>query len=297
MCAHAEFLRAASKDADLAARLKHDYRTADLTEQDRRMLEFVEKLTLDPWLLARKDVAALQDAGFPDATILHIVLGSAHFNYLNRMADGIGIRFEYQTEIPEVVQRSSNPNSPGVATRDRVLREPESSGFAWIGFPESSDASTEREDGPRNLYRVMSANPDARHLAREWRSYQMKGTKRLEGRLRAQLGLYISGLNYCEYSSYWVAESLRSLGESHSICERLASGEPPPDVGSREQSLFTHARRLTQEPSSTKEEHIRQLRQSGFDDQSILQLTMLCSYFSFENRVALALGIPIESET
>jgi uncharacterized peroxidase-related enzyme len=293
--AHAEFLRAASKDADLAARLKQDYRTADLTEQDRRMLEFVEKLTLYPWLIVRKDVTALQEAGFPDATILHIVLGSAHFNYLNRMADGIGIRFEYQTEIPEVAQRSSNPKLPGVATQDRALREPESSGFAWIGFPESSDAPNE-SDGPRNLYRVMSANPDARQLAREWRSYQMKATTQLGGALRAQLGLYISGLNYCEYSSYWLAQSLKSLGESHSLCERLASGELPPSLGSCEQSLFAHARRLTQEPATTKEEHIQQLRRSGFDDQGILQLTMLCSYFSFENRVALALGISIESE-
>ena len=296
MSAHAEFLRAASKDVDLAARIKHDYRTADLTEQDRRMLEFVEKLTLYPWLLASKDVAALQDGGFPDVTILHIVLGSAHFNYLNRMADGIGIRFEYRTEIPEVVQRSSNPNSSGVATRDRPLREPESSGFAWIDFTESNNPPNET-DGPLNLYRVMSPNPDARDLAREWRSYQMRGTMQLKAKTRAQLALYISGLNYCEYSSYWLSQSLQELGEPRSLCERLASGEPPPDVGSREQSLFTHARRLTQEPSSTKEEHIRQLQQSGFDDQSILQLTMLCSYFSFENRVALALGIPIESET
>ena len=76
------------------------------------MLEFVEKLTLYPWLLVRKDVTALQDAGFTDPTILHIVLGCAHFNYLNRMADGIGIRFEYQTEIPEVAQRLSDSGSP-----------------------------------------------------------------------------------------------------------------------------------------------------------------------------------------
>lgn len=296
MSAHAEFLRAASKDADLAARLKHDYRTADLTEQDRRMLEFVERLTLCPWLLAKADVTGLRNAGFPDVTILHIVLGSAHFNYLNRMADGIGIRFEYRTEIPEVVQRSSNPNSSGVATRDRPLREPESSGFGWIDFTESNNPPNET-DGPQNLYRVMSPNPDARDLAREWRSYQMRGTMQLKAKTRAQLALYISGLNYCEYSSYWLSQSLQELGEPRSLCERLASGEPPPDVGLREQSLFTHARRLTQEPSSTREEHIRQLRQSGFDDQSILQLTMLCSYFSFENRVALALGIPIESET
>jgi len=294
--AHAEFLRAASKDADLAARIKQDYRTADLTAQDRRMLEFVEKLTLYPWLLVRKDVTALQDAGFPDATILHIVLGSAHFNYLNRMADGIGIRFEYQTEIPEVAQRPSDSGSLGVAPLDPTVAESESSGLAWIGFPESSNALNQT-DRPLNLYRVMSSNPDARDLARQWRSYQLKGTMQLEGRLRSQLGLYISGLNHCEYSAYWLTRILKSLGELDSLCERLASGEPPQGLRSSEQSLFTHARRLTYEPASTKEEHIQQLRQSGFDDQGILQLTLLCSYFSFENRVALALGIPIESET
>jgi uncharacterized peroxidase-related enzyme len=293
--AHAEFLRAASKDAVLAARIKQDYRTAELIEQDRHMLEFVEKLTLCPWLLVRKDVTALQEAGFPDTTILHIVLGSAHFNYLNRMADGIGIRFEYQTEIPEVTQRSSDPGSLGVATLNSVVRKSESSAFAWIGFPESSDALGET-DGPLNLYRVMSANPDALNLAREWRSYQMKGTLQLESALRSQLGLYISGLNHCEYSSYWLTKSLNGFGASESLCERLGSGEPPANLGSRERLLFAHARRLTHEPASTTEEHVQQLRQAGFDDHGILQLTMLCGYFSFENRVVLALGIPIESE-
>jgi uncharacterized peroxidase-related enzyme len=294
--AHAEFLRAASKDANLAARIKQDYRTAELNEPDRLMLEFVEKLTLYPWLLVRKDVTALQNAGFSDATILHIVLGSAHFNYLNRMADGIGIRFEYQTEIPEAAQPSSGTGSVSVGTPHRAVSDSESSGFAWIRFPES-DIALGEINGPLNLYRVMSPNPDVRQLARDWRSYQTKGTMQLEARLRSQLGLYISGLNHCEYSSYWLTKSLIGLGESSSLCERLALGESPPDLGSRERSLFAHARRLTHEPAATKEGHIQQLRDVGFDDKGILQLTMLCSYFSFENRVALALGIPIESET
>ena len=296
MSAHAEFLRAASKDFDLAVRLKHDYRTANLTEQDRRMLEFVEKLTLYPWLLVRKNVTDLQNAGFPDTTILHIVLGSAHFNYLNRMADGIGIRFEYQTKIPEVGHGSSNRGALAVAAPNPTLPDSVPTGRAWIAFTESNNPLNET-DGPLNLYRVMSPNPDARDLAREWRSYQLGGTMQLDAKIRAQLGLYISGLNYCEYSSYWLSQSLQELGEPRSLCERLASGELPQDLGSNGQSLFMHARRLTQEPATTKEEHIQQLRESGFDDQSILQLTMLCSYFSFENRVALALGIPVESET
>ena len=260
------------------------------------MLEFVEKLTLCPWLLVRADVTVLRNAGFPDETILHIVLGSAHFNYLNRMADGIGIRFEYQTDVPERNFPRSEPESPRVRVSEADLSVSSPSGLAWIKFPEP-DAPLRESEGPLSLYRVMLPNPDARDLAREWRDYQLKGTTRLDARLRAQLGLYISGLNHCEYSAYWLSKSLAGLGESSSLCERLASGELPQDLSTREQLLFTHARRLTHAPATTKEEHIEQLRQAGLDDQGILQLTMLCSYLSFENRVALALGIPIESKT
>ncbi|MGH9428801.1 MAG: carboxymuconolactone decarboxylase family protein, partial [Terriglobia bacterium] len=296
MSAHAEFLRAASKDIELATRIKDDYRTANLTEQDRRMLEFVEKLTLYPWLLTRTDVTLLRGAGFAETTILHIVLGSAHFNYLNRMADGIGIRFEYQTEVPEPNSACSKPESPRVVMTDSDLPESSPTGLAWIEFPEPNAPLAESE-GPLNLYRVMSPNTRARDLAREWRNYQMQGTTRLDARLRAQLGLYISGLNHCEYSAYWLRKSLASFGEPLSFCERLAFGKLQDDLPTREQWLFTHARRLTHEPATTKEVHIQQLRDAGLDDQSILQLTMLCSYMNFENRVSLALGIPIESET
>lgn len=298
MAAHAEFLRAASNDLELATRLKDDFRSASLTEQDRRMLEFVEKLTLCPWLLVRSDVTGLRDAGFPDSTILHIILGSAHFNYLNRMADGIGIRFEYKTEVPDSNVGSSQPEFAKTLTTESNAPMPVSParGSAWIAFPDSDKPIADAER-PYNLYWLMSYNREARDLASEWRNFQLCGTGRLGTRLRSQLALYISGLNHCEYSAYWIRKDLERLGESRGLCEQLASGELPQGLPRREQSVFAHAMRLTHESATTKQEHIQQLRDADMDDHAILQLTMLCSYFSFENRVALALGIPLESET
>jgi uncharacterized peroxidase-related enzyme len=295
--AHAEFLRAASKDEDLATRLKSDYRTASLPEQDRRMLEFVEKLTLYPWLLTRTDIDRLRSAGFPDTAVLHIVLGSAHFNYLNRMADGIGIRFEYDTEIPEASIQSSKPGYVEVTLQDAALTRADATCVAWIATSEPEpDGSLSGSEEPGNLYRVMTGNPEARDLAREWRDYQLRGTTQLDASCRSQLALYISGLNHCEYSAYWIRKRLVDLGERHSLCDRLAGGELPQEAAIRERLFFAHAERLTREAASTREEHIHQLRQAGLDDSGILQLTMLCSYFSFENRVALSLGVPIERE-
>jgi len=263
------------------------------------MLEFVEKLTLCPWLLGEADIAGLRSEGFPDSAILHIVLGCAHFNYLNRMADGIGIRFEYATGLPDVAYGHVPPASPPsrAGARHTQLRSG-SSACAWIALPEANEPDAPAECGqPSHLYRAMSANPEARDLAREWRRYQLTGTRALETRLRYQLSLYISGLNYCSYSDYWLKKELERLGEAQSDCERLASGELPQnlDAGSQEHVLFEHARRLTTQAATTGEEHIDQLRRVGLDDHGILQLTMLCSYFSFENRVALALGIPVET--
>ena len=142
----------------------------------------------------------------------------------------------------------------------------------------------------------MSYNPEARDLAAEWRNFQLRETRQLGALLRAQLALYISGLNHCEYSAYWIRKTLERLGESRGQCDQLASGKPPQSLERREQLIFAHAMRLTHEPAATRQEHIQQLRDAELDDHAILQLTMLCSYFSFENRVALALGIPIENE-
>ena len=259
------------------------------------MLEFVEKLTLSPWLLVRSDVTGLRDAGFSDSTILHIILGCAHFNYLNRMADGIGIRFEYQTEVPDSSAHSSVQRFVKPLDTDSGLPTSVSPSSAWIAFPESNKPIADSER-PYNLYWLMSYNREARDLAAEWRHFQLCETRQLGALLRAQLALYISGLNHCEYSAYWIRNDLERLGESREVCDRLNSGRLPQALPRREQLLFAHAMRLAHEPAATRQEHIQQLRDADLDDHAILQLTMLCSYFSFENRVALALGIPIENE-
>jgi uncharacterized peroxidase-related enzyme len=293
--AHAEFLRAASQDADLATQIKTDFRKAKISDQDRRMLEFVEKLTKFPWLLVKSDVKLLREAGFKDVEILHIVLGSAHFNYLNRMADGIGIKFEYKSDIPEFkVPPDSKPIAPTLPgnTTPKSQHRKDGEAIAWIDFP--AQPEVREAAGPQNLYRVMGENPEARDLARKWRDYQLRATPHLDTRLRARIALFISGLNRCDYSAYWYEQVLSNLGEDQVIMNRLDEGKAPDNLSVLDQLLFQQAARLTEEPWTTKETQIEQLRQAGLDDKAVLQLTMLASYLSFENRVALGLGVALE---
>ncbi len=71
--------------------LQTDYRSAAINEQDRAMLDYVVKLTKDATKVSPKDHAKLKAAGFDDRGILQITLIASWFNYINRVADALGV--------------------------------------------------------------------------------------------------------------------------------------------------------------------------------------------------------------
>lgn len=71
--------------------LKRDYKTAPISEQERVMVDYVVKLTKDATKIARADHERLRAAGFDDKGILQITLIASWFNYINRVADALGV--------------------------------------------------------------------------------------------------------------------------------------------------------------------------------------------------------------
>lgn len=55
------------------------------------MLDYAVKLTRDPASMSRADVERLRAVGFNDQAILQINGIASYFNYINRMADGLGV--------------------------------------------------------------------------------------------------------------------------------------------------------------------------------------------------------------
>lgn len=91
MTSHAEFLRRVTLDEALSESIKKNFRTADITNEEKVMLEYVEKITLRPARITSEDIDALRNAGFDDLAILQINLIASWFNYINRVADGLGV--------------------------------------------------------------------------------------------------------------------------------------------------------------------------------------------------------------
>jgi len=78
-------------DEALVEALKKDYTTAPITEQERVMLDYVVKLTRDATKIWKDDHDRLRAVGFDDKAILQITLIASWFNYINRVADALGV--------------------------------------------------------------------------------------------------------------------------------------------------------------------------------------------------------------
>ena len=88
---HAEALQAEIGDPDLARQAAFDFHSAGLPERRRAMLCYATRLTNAPATIGPEDIDALRAAGLDDAAILEVNLVASYFNYLNRVALGLGV--------------------------------------------------------------------------------------------------------------------------------------------------------------------------------------------------------------
>ncbi|MFG0315816.1 MAG: peroxidase-related enzyme [Planctomycetota bacterium JB042] len=78
-------------DDELARAVATDHRTAPISARQRAMLEFAWKLTRTPAEMTREDVDALRAHGLDDRAVTDVTQVAAYFNYINRIADALGV--------------------------------------------------------------------------------------------------------------------------------------------------------------------------------------------------------------
>jgi alkylhydroperoxidase family enzyme len=80
--------------------LSRDFRAVPMSAQDRVMLEYVEQITRDATRISPEDHSKLRDVGFDDRGILQITLIASWFNYINRVADALGVGRDQASGVP-----------------------------------------------------------------------------------------------------------------------------------------------------------------------------------------------------
>ena len=97
---HGEDLRVATGNRLLAETVKRDYREAPLSRRERALCEFAEKLTLHPSRMTAEDCQTLRREELDDRDILDAVEVISYFNYINRVAEGLGVDLEPEMKRP-----------------------------------------------------------------------------------------------------------------------------------------------------------------------------------------------------
>ena len=72
----------------------HDYRKADLSPRERALCDFAVRLTHLAAEVDEADIAALRAQGLSDTDVSDAIQVIGYFNYVTRVADGIGIEDE-----------------------------------------------------------------------------------------------------------------------------------------------------------------------------------------------------------
>ncbi len=90
MDAHWHDLRA-EVEREVADGVRADWRTAGLDSSTQALLEYAENLTLTSSATGPDDLQRLREAGWNDRAIHDATQVVAYFNYINRIADGLGV--------------------------------------------------------------------------------------------------------------------------------------------------------------------------------------------------------------
>lgn len=70
------------------------------TPVEAALAHFAERLTRESWRMTSHDIEALRRVGLNDRAIHDAVQVVAYFNYINRIADGLGVNLEPEMTAP-----------------------------------------------------------------------------------------------------------------------------------------------------------------------------------------------------
>ena len=96
-----------------------NWRSAPLSEANRALCAYAEKLTTTPTQMSPADLDTLRSHGFDDRAIHDTTQVISYFNYINRIAEGLGVDHEawMTLSVEEWLTRKRSDYSAELATQ------------------------------------------------------------------------------------------------------------------------------------------------------------------------------------
>lgn len=178
--------------------------------------------------------------------------------------------------------------------------------MAWIEQIEEADAQGELRDLYRditskrgklaNILKVHSLNPGALQTHLDLYMHLLFGRSGLSRGDREAIAVVTSANNSCAYCVNHHFESLARYEKDPETLRVIREETEFEALDPRRARMLRHVARLTLDPSSISEQDLQSLREVGFSDCDILDITLVNAYFNFVNRIALGLGVAYSPE-
>lgn len=147
-----------------------------------------------------------------------------------------------------------------------------------------------------NILKVHSLNPPALKGHLDLYMTLLFGRSGLSRAQRESIAVVTSANNHCDYCVNHHAASLAGYEHDPEVVDSVRTGEDFSRLAGKDVLMLEHARRLTNEPEQIRPSDLDTLREAGFSDRDILDITLVTAYFNFVNRIALGLGVEFNED-
>ncbi len=176
--------------------------------------------------------------------------------------------------------------------RIRVIEEASSDGVLADAYAEVRG----RRGRVANVFQVESLNPAAMRAHLAFYMAIMYGKSGLSRRQREVIATTVSSANGCTYCTTHHSEALSKYLKDDDAIRAIKTDYATSPIGPREKAMLDYAVKVTKTPAAVNDADTSKLREAGFSDADILDITLVASYFNFVNRVVLTLGVELERD-
>jgi uncharacterized peroxidase-related enzyme len=144
-----------------------------------------------------------------------------------------------------------------------------------------------------DVHKIQSLNPPT--VLSHMNLYKdiMFGQSSLKRYQREMIGVVVSSINQCAYCVRHHREALNHYWKDYARIDLLIQQNDTFQLSEQDKALCKFTRDITLNPELSTLLKIDKLRSQGLDDRSILDATLVASYFNFVNRIVLTLGLEI----
>jgi len=158
------------------------------------------------------------------------------------------------------------------------------------------DEIIEKRGKLSNIMKIHSLNSDAMEKHMDLYIVLMFGKSGLPREEREFIAVAVSKVNRCEYCINHHAEALSFYWKDNEKLQKFLDDFESIELNNRQNAMLEYAIKLTKMPDKIEKSDIDKLRNSGFSDEDILNINLICCYFNFVNRIALGLGVELSEE-